>query len=205
VETEPARPARSGSAGQAGVVAARDGYEISRDSARLDRALIHRFLSEESYWSPGISRSLVDRAIDGSLPFGLYRKPAVPGPNAPGPAAPGPTAPGPPGSGSAGSEQVGFGRVVTDGVYLGYLADVFVVEPHRRRGLARWLVATILAAPDLSDVRWWLLGTADAHGLYAPLGFAGLRRPERLMEIRRHFGGPRGQRPAQAGAHRRTV
>jgi hypothetical protein len=187
--------APSGSAQQEGVVATRDGYEISRDRARLDRALIHRFLSEESYWSPGISRALVDRVIDGSLPFGLYREPAAAGAATPGPTAPGQT----------GSEQVGFARVVTDGVYLGYLADVFVLPPHRGRGLARWMVETILAAPDLGDVRWWLLGTADAHGLYARLGFTGLRRPGRLMEIHRHPGGPRGQRSAQAGAQRRTV
>jgi GNAT superfamily N-acetyltransferase len=137
------------------------GYEISRDPTRLDRALVHRFLSEESYWSPGISRPLVDRALEGSLPFGVYRLEAGAG------------------------EQVGFARVVTDGVYLAYLADVFVLEPHRGRGLARWLVRTILTAPDLDHVRWWLLGTADAHSLYANLGFEGIADPARLMEIRR--------------------
>jgi GNAT superfamily N-acetyltransferase len=104
----------------------------------------------------------VDRAIDGSLPFGVYHRPDP-----------------------AGAEQVGFARVVTDGVYVSYLADVFVLEPHRRRGLARWLVETALAAPDLSDVRWWLLATADAHDLYAGMGFARVGRPGRLMEIRR--------------------
>jgi GNAT superfamily N-acetyltransferase len=137
------------------------GYEISRDPGRLDRALVHRFLSRESYWSPGISRDLVDRALEASLPFGIYLPEAGAG------------------------DQVGFGRVVTDGVYLAYVADVFVLEPHRGRGLARWLVHTMLAAPDLDRVRWWLLGTADAHSLYASLGFRGIADPDRLMEIRR--------------------
>jgi GNAT superfamily N-acetyltransferase len=144
----------------------RDGYVISTDRARIDRAAVHAFLAE-AYWSVGVPRDVVDRSIDGSLCFGLYA---------------------PDGS------QAGFARTVTDRATYAYLADVFVLEPHRRRGLATWLVETILAHPDLRDLRRWVLFTADAHELYRPLGFGPAQTPERYMELVRDpgelYGGP---------------
>lgn len=130
-----------------------DGYEISTDPERLDRRVIHEFL-RTAYWSPGVPYEIVDRAIDRSLPFGLYE---------------------PDGS------LAGFARWVTDGATFGWLADVFVLEPHRGRGLGVWLVATSLEHPDLADARRLILATADAHSLYEKLGF---ERPanDRLME-----------------------
>jgi len=118
-------------------------YEISTDPARLDRDLIHRFLSEESYWARGRGRDVTERSIDGSLPFGAYRA----------------------------GEQVGFARVVTDGTTFAWLADVFVVRPHRGRGLGKRLVQTVLEHPELRSVYRWVLGTADAHELYRRFGF----------------------------------
>jgi GNAT superfamily N-acetyltransferase len=118
-------------------------YEISTDPARLDLALIHRFLSEDAYWSLGVSREVVERSIEHSLNFGLY----------------------------SGAEQVGFARVVTDYATFAWLADVFVLEPHRGRGLGRRLVGSVMAHPDLQGLRRWMLATADAHGLYEGLGF----------------------------------
>jgi hypothetical protein len=85
----------------------RGDYEISTDPARLDLELVHRFLSEDAYWSPGVAREVVERSIEGSLPFGIYRS----------------------------DEQVGFARVVTDYATFAWLADVFVVDGHRGRGL----------------------------------------------------------------------
>jgi GNAT superfamily N-acetyltransferase len=125
------------------VTTARGEYEISTDPARLDRAAVARFLREEAYWSTGIPAAVVERAIDGSLVFGLYRS----------------------------TEQVGFARVVTDRATFAWLADVFVVAPHRGRGLGRWLVETVLAHPDLAGLRRVLLATEDAHTLYERHGF----------------------------------
>ena len=130
-------------------------YLISDDRDRLDRDLVHRFLRDDSYWSQGVPRDVVDRSIDNSLCFGLYD----------------------------GTEQVGFARLVTDRSTFAFLADVFVVPSHRGRGLAKWLCATVLAHPDLVGVRRVLLGTDDAHALYEQLGFTPLDHTERFMDI----------------------
>ena len=120
----------------------RDGYTISTDPGRLDLDVIHSFLVE-SYWARGRCRERVARSIENSIPFGLYH----------------------------GSEQVGFARVVTDYVVIAFLADVFVLEPHRGKGLGRWLVETVVGMPELCRVRRWVLGTRDAHELYRRFGF----------------------------------
>jgi GNAT superfamily N-acetyltransferase len=129
-------------------------YTISTDPARLDLGVVHRFISEESYWGRGRSPEVVRRAVENSLPFGIYR----------------------------GSEMVGFARVVTDYATFAWVADVFVVAAHRGRGLSKWLMEVMLSHPDLQGFRRWLLATKDAHGLYGQFGFQELRRPERFME-----------------------
>ncbi|HEX8299759.1 MAG TPA: GNAT family N-acetyltransferase [Rubricoccaceae bacterium] len=131
-----------------------DGYVRSDDRARLDFAAVHAALAA-SYWSPGIARETVERAAAGSLTFGLY---------------------------APKGEQVGYARVVTDRATFAYLADVYVLEAHRGRGLGRWLVEGVLAHPDLEGLRRWMLATRDAHGLYASFGFAPLAAPDRFME-----------------------
>jgi GNAT superfamily N-acetyltransferase len=130
-------------------------YEISTDSARLDIGLIHRWLSETSYWAKGVPRDVVERSLASSLNFAVHHK-------------------------SEG--QVGFARVITDRATFAYLADVFVLEAHRGKGLSKQLMAAILAHPELQNLRRWLLATWDAHGLYAQFGFKPLERPERIME-----------------------
>jgi len=130
-------------------------YEISTDPARLQPAAIHAYLTR-SYWSPGVPRDVVERAIANSLCFGIYQ----------------------------GDTQVGFARVVTDQATFAYLADVYVLEEHRGQGLSKRLVATIQADPRLQGLRRLLLATRDAHGLYAQFGFRPLSAPERMMEIR---------------------
>jgi GNAT superfamily N-acetyltransferase len=129
-------------------------YEISTDPARLDRPLIHAFLSERAYWSIGVPRTVVERAIEHSLCFGLYRA----------------------------GRQIGFARVVTDRATFAYLADVFMLPEERGGGLSKWLIEAILRHPDLQGLRRWLLATRDAHGLYARFGFASLASPARFME-----------------------
>jgi GNAT superfamily N-acetyltransferase len=129
-------------------------YSISTDPARIDLDVVHRFISEESYWGRGRPLEVVRRAVEHSLPFGIYR----------------------------GAELVGFARVVTDYATFAWVADVFVVAAHRGRGLSKWLLEVMLAHPDLQGFRRWLLATKDAHGLYRQFGFQDLRRPERFME-----------------------
>lgn len=131
------------------------GYSISTDPAKLDRDFIHRFLVS-SYWAEGIPRTVVDKAIENSLNFGLY---------------------------DAAGKQLGFARVITDRSTFAYLADVFVDPGAQGRGLGKTLMAAVVAHPDLKGLRRVLLATRDAHGLYARFGFRPLNWPDRLMEI----------------------
>ena len=126
-----------------------DGYEIDDSPARLDVEAVHAFLTT-SYWSPGVSRDVVERAVAGSLPFGLYAPDGA---------------------------QAGFARAVTDRATYAYVADLFVLEEHRGRRLGVWLVETILAHPDLQGLRRWALATKDAHTLYERFGFRPPRDP----------------------------
>jgi GNAT superfamily N-acetyltransferase len=122
-------------------------YTISCDRARLDLDLVHDFLSNDSYWARGRNRERVERSIENSLPFGLYK----------------------------GDQQVGFARAVTDYAAFAWLADVFVLNSERGRGLGVWLVGTVIAHPELRGVRRWLLATHDAQELYRRFGFRDLK------------------------------
>ncbi len=128
--------------------------QVSTDKERLDIGLIHRFLATEAYWSRGIPRATVERAIDGSLCFGGYID----------------------------DRQVAFARVITDCATFGYLADVFVVPEQRGQGHSKTLIAAVMTHPQLRGLRRFNLATRDAHGLYSAFGFAAPARPEMLME-----------------------
>lgn len=130
-------------------------YTISTDPSRLDVDMVHRFLSEDSYWAKGRSRAVMDRAIENSYPFGVY----------------------------AGHEQVGFARVVTDTITFAWLADVFVLPEHRGSGAGKLLVETVLGDPRFAGMKRWFLGTADAHELYRQFGFEEVVNPGRFMAI----------------------
>jgi len=132
----------------------RDGYVISTDRSRLNIALIHDFLSKTSYWAIDRARDVVERSIDNSLSFGVYK----------------------------GNDQVGFARVVTDYATFAWIADVFVLPEHRGQGLSKWLMDVMLSHSQLQGFRRWVLATKDAHGLYEHYGFIPLHRPERWME-----------------------
>jgi GNAT superfamily N-acetyltransferase len=132
----------------------RDGFTISTDRERLDRDAIHGFL-KSSYWARGIPRPIVDKSIENSLCFGVYEGPRL----------------------------VGFARVISDYATFAYLADVFVLESHRDRGLSKWLMEVIMGHPELQNLRRWTLATRDAHGLYEKFGFRRSAKPERQMEI----------------------
>ena len=130
-------------------------YEISADAGRLDVAVIHKFLVEDSYWSRGIPRSTVERAVENSLCFGVYHRAA----------------------------QVGFARVVTDRSTFALLADVFILQAHRGKGLSKELMRRVVEHEDLQHLRRFLLLTSDAHGLYSQFGFKEIGNPARFMEV----------------------
>jgi GNAT superfamily N-acetyltransferase len=134
----------------------RDAFVISTDPARVPVEDAARWLAEHSYWARGVPPEVVARAVANSLTFGLYVEQT--------------------------GAFVGMARVITDRATFAYLADVFVREPYRGRGLSKWLMEVILAHPDLQGLRRWLLMTADAHSLYARYGFRPLHSPERVME-----------------------
>lgn len=117
-------------------------YTISDDRKRIDLDTVHGFLSC-TYWAKGIQKSRVARAIDHSIPFGLFK----------------------------GDEMIGFARVLSDLSAIAYLMDVFVLEQHRGQGLGKWLVESLLAYPEFEPVRRWMLATEDAHDLYSRFGF----------------------------------
>jgi GNAT superfamily N-acetyltransferase len=133
----------------------RDLYTISTDKSRLDLDIIHRFLSEISYWAKDRTFDQTKTAIENSICFGVYDS----------------------------ERQIGFARVVTDRSTFAYLGDVFILEEFRGRGLGKWLMETIISHPELQGLRRWVLATRDAHGLYEQFGFSRLKFPDRWMEL----------------------
>jgi GNAT superfamily N-acetyltransferase len=134
-----------------------DHFTISDDPAKLDLDAIWAFLST-AYWARTRTREQNDRAIAHSLCFGAYDT-------------------------AEGGKQIGFARVITDYAITAHIADVYVLEPYRGRGLGKWLMSVILDHPELAMVRRFTLNTDDAHGLYAQFGFTALRKPEAMMEL----------------------
>ena len=129
---------------------------VSLDARRLDVDAIHAFLTT-TYWSPGISRDVVARAIAGSVCIGAFD----------------------------GEAQVGFARLVTDRATFAYLADVYVLEPYRGGGLARRMLDALFDHAQVQGLRRMMLATRDAHELYAKYGFTPLGAPDRFMELHR--------------------
>lgn len=127
-------------------------YRISFDPEDQQLDVIHGYLTR-SYWAEGISRNIVARAVANSLCVGAYD----------------------------GEEQVGFARVITDRATFAYLADVFVLEGHRGRGLAQQMLEALEDHPELQGLRRWALFTRDMQPLYAKLGWEAYPHPDRLM------------------------
>ena len=133
-------------------------YELDADPARIQRDVVWAWLSTEAYWGRQRTRADVDTQLDGAWRVvGAYRRDT--------------------------GEQVGFARAVSDGVTFAYLADVFVLESHRGRGLAKLLMDAVVAHPELQGLRRWMLATRDAHALYAQYGFTPLPAPEVFMQL----------------------
>ena len=139
-------------------------YVVSNDVRHVDRELVWRFLHDEAYWSSGVPRDVVERAIDGSICFSAFD-----------------------GDPDRGAPQVAFARVVTDKATFAWLCDVFVLAEHRGNGVGKQLMDAVMSHPDLQGLRNVLLATRDAHGLCARYGFAPLAEPARWMAIRRPY------------------
>jgi GNAT superfamily N-acetyltransferase len=120
-----------------------DRLELDDDKGRIDRAEVHRYLCDESYWAAGRPRETQDRLLDEATRIvGLYD----------------------------GERQIGFCRATTDGVSFVYLADVYVLEEYRGRGLGEAMVREMVERSDMTHLKW-LLHTSDMHPLYRKLGF----------------------------------
>lgn len=131
--------------------------EVSTDPARLDVALVHRWLSEDAYWARGRSRRKQEDAIAGSVNFGLYDK--------------------------ASGAQLAYARVVTDRATFAWLCDVYVDPGVRGKGLGGALVDAVCAHLEPYGLRRVLLATADAHAVYARAGFEPLAAPGKWMAL----------------------
>lgn len=129
-------------------------FRISTERAELDVPLVHRFLSEQTYWAKGIPFALVEQSIANSLCFG----------------------------GFVGKDQAAFARVISDYATFANLVDVFVLPEHRGNGYSKTLMAAVFAHPQLQGLRRFTLATADAHRLYARYGFTAPANPQSLME-----------------------
>lgn len=133
------------------------GYEISADPDRVDAERVHRWLSTDAYWALGREREKQDRAIAGSLNFGVYDV--------------------------AWGEQVAYARVVTDRATFAWLCDVYVDPAVRGKGLGTALVTAVRDHLRPFGLRRMLLATRDAHGVYEKIGFEALDDPGRWMAL----------------------
>jgi GNAT superfamily N-acetyltransferase len=131
-------------------------YLISDDPTRLDAGAAHAYLSR-SYWSENVPLATVQRAMAGSFCIGAY---------------------------TAGGAQVGLVRIISDYATFVYLCDVYVLEEHRRQGLAKAMLAFVVDHPRLQGMRSWNLRTRDAHSLYAQFGFKPVDNPDSYMVLR---------------------
>ncbi|MBK9494327.1 MAG: GNAT family N-acetyltransferase [Xanthomonadales bacterium] len=128
-------------------------FEISLDPRRIDIDAVHAFL-RTSYWAQAIPREIVAKSVANSLCVGAF----------------------------SGGTQIGFARLVTDCATFGYLADVYVLSEHRGQGIAKRMLTTLMAHPDVQGLRRLMLVTRDAQRLYAECGFTALAAPDRHME-----------------------
>ncbi len=132
-----------------------EGYKISAEISDMNLSVIHQYISR-SYWAKDIPQQTMIKAIENSLCFGVFKD---------------------------SGEQVGFARMITDKATFAYLADVFILENHRGKGLSKWLMDHIVEHPDLQGLRRMVLATRDAHGLYEQYGFTPLNSPSTFMEL----------------------
>lgn len=133
----------------------KDPHWITTDQSKMDLDMIHDYLANRSYWAQNLPREVLLVSMEHSYCFGLFQQ----------------------------EKQIGFARVITDFVTFAYIADVFVIEEHRRKKLASWLISQIMQTPHLQKIRRWQLITSRTPDLYSPFGFKSLKSPDFHMEI----------------------
>lgn len=131
-------------------------YTVNTDKSKLNIGFIHGYLSR-SYWAQDIPKEIVKKGIENSLCFGVYNN----------------------------DQQIGFARVISDYSTFAYLADVFIIEEERGKGLSKWLMECILKHEQLQGLRNFCLLTRDAHSLYEKFGFKNLEKPQNFMAIKK--------------------
>ncbi|MFG2787741.1 GNAT family N-acetyltransferase [Streptomyces sp. NPDC048419] len=134
-----------------------EGYEISTDAGRIDVDRVHTWLSTDAYWAMGRPREKQERAIAGSLNFGVYD--------------------------TVSGDQVAYARVITDRATFAWLCDVYVDRSVRGKNLGTALVGAVRDHLEPYGLRRVLLATHDAHGVYEKLGFRALARPDQWMAL----------------------
>jgi GNAT superfamily N-acetyltransferase len=132
----------------------KENFLITTDKAKLDIDSIHKFLSH-SYWAGGRTKENVIRSIKNSLCFGVYDE--------------------------ENGKQSGFARAISDYTTFVYIADLYITEEYRRKGLSKFLMKSIMEHPEFKNIEKWVLATRDAHGLYKQFGFLPLPFPDRFM------------------------
>ncbi len=128
--------------------------DISTDKSKLNINVIHKYLSEESYWAKDRNIETIQQSINHSLCFGVYLN----------------------------NIQIGFARVVTDYTIFAYIMDVFILKEYQGKGYGKRLMNAIMNHHQLQNLNRWGLATNDAHGLYKQFGFESLSQPEIMME-----------------------
>ncbi|CAE6895963.1 Acetyltransferase (GNAT) domain [Vibrio sp. B1FLJ16] len=131
------------------------GFRITTSLHEMDLNVIYQFISN-SYWAQGIPKELLEKALRNSLCFAVFDE---------------------------SNQQVGFARVVTDRATFAYLADVFIVEEYRGKGVSKWLISEVVSHSELQGLRRMMLATRDAHGLYEQFGFGPIEPVENFMQI----------------------
>jgi GNAT superfamily N-acetyltransferase len=128
--------------------------ELDDERGRIDVDAVYDYLSNESYWARGRSRENVEKTVlEAARVIGLYD----------------------------GARQVGFARVISDGVHVSHLCDVYVLSEYRGRGLGVELVREAVDNGPHANLSW-TLATKDAHGLYKRFGFT--TPDQRIMQRR---------------------
>ncbi len=130
-------------------------YVITTDKSLMNPVQIHKWLSEKSYWSVGIPYYVVKTCFDNSFCIGVL----------------------------SGKQQIGYARLVTDYISFAYLADVYIEDAHRGKGLGKRMISTLMEIEWVKNTKRFQLGTKDAHNLYKGFGFSALEAPERHMEL----------------------
>ena len=95
----------------------KDHFLIDTDKSKINKKYLHKKLSEETYWAKGINISKVEKIIENSLIYGVYK---------------------------TNNKQIGFAKIITDYATFAYIGDVFIDEKFRGLGLSKILMQKVI-------------------------------------------------------------